>query len=208
MSLKKLITTLFILLIGLSTSYAQLEEWNGNPKIYAVNVLKPHATSMPYSTIDEAKKGNRRGSEWYQSLTGTWKFHFVEKPSQRHSSFFQDSFNASSFDDIAVPGSWQVQGYDKPIYTNVIYPWNNTDFINPPAAPTNYNPVGHYRRTFTVPAKWSGKRIRLHFEGVESAYYVWVNGKYVGYSENSFTGHEFDVTSNLRAGENNISVQV
>lgn len=201
-------TALFIFLIALDISFAQLEEWNGNPTIYGVNVLKPHATSMPYSTIDEAKKGDRRASEWYQSLSGTWNFYYVEKPSKRHSSFFEDAFNASGFGDIAVPGSWQLQGYDKPIYSNVIYPWSASDFINPPAAPTNYNPVGHYRRTFTVPAKWDGKRIRLHFEGVESAYYVWINGKYVGYSENSFTGHEFDVTDKLRAGENNISVQV
>lgn len=208
MILKKITTALFILLMAFDFSFAQLNEWNGNPTVFGVNVLKPHATSMPYSSIEEALKGDRRGSEWYQTLAGTWKFHHVNKPSERHTSFFEDSFDASSFDEIEVPSSWQLYGYDKPIYTNVTYPWSGTDFINPPAAPTNFNPVGHYRRTFTVPANWDGKRIRLHFEGVESAFYVWINGKYVGYSENSFTDHEFDITDKLRAGTNNISVQV
>lgn len=208
MALKKFTTALFIFLMASDFSFAQLNEWNGNPSVFGVNVLKPHATSMPYSSMDEAIKGDRRGSEWYQTLAGTWKFHHVDKPSERHTSFFEDSFDASGFDDLIVPSSWQLYGYDKPIYTNVTYPWSGTDVISPPAAPTNFNPVGSYRRTFTVPTNWSGKRIRLHFEGVESAYYVWVNGKYVGYSENTFTGHEFDVTDKLKSGTNNISVQV
>lgn len=184
------------------------QEWDNTPRTFGVNVLKPHATSMPYSTIDEAKVGNRRASPWYQTLSGSWKFYHVNTPAQRHASFFQDSFDPSAWNDIEVPGSWQLQGYDRAIYTNVIYPWAGTDNIQPPAAPKNFNPVGHYRRNFTVPAGWNGKYIRLHFEGVESAYYVWVNGQYVGYSENSFTDHEFDVTSKLRAGTNHISVQV
>ncbi|MCQ2193948.1 MAG: DUF4981 domain-containing protein [Paludibacteraceae bacterium] len=188
-------------------SYAA-DEWNGKPTVFGVNTLKPHVTSMPYSTLKEAIDGNRRGSEWYQSLTGTWKFYWVKKPSERLDNFQENYFDVSKWKDITVPGSWQVQGYDYPIYTNVIYPWADDWWISPGEAPTNYNPVGHYKRTFTVPEKWDGKRIRLHFEGVESAYYVWVNGKYVGYSENSFTDHEFDVTDKLVKGENNIAVQV
>lgn len=187
---------------------AQQNEWNGNPTVYGVNTLKPHVTSMPYSSIDAAVTGNRRASDCYQSLSGTWKFSLVDKPSLRNNDFHEDSYDVSKWDDIAVPGSWQTQGYDRPIYTNVTYPWSGTDRISPPAAPTNFNPVGHYRRTFKISDAWKGKRIRLHFEGVESAYYVWINGKYVGYSENSFTDHEFDVTELLRDGENNISVQV
>ncbi|MBK8802685.1 MAG: DUF4981 domain-containing protein [Fibrobacteres bacterium] len=190
------------------TARSQAQEWDNAPTVFGVNVLKPHATSMPYSTLDEAKAGKRRASSWYQSLAGTWKFFHVEKPASRNTTFFQDGYDVSAWKDIAVPGSWQQQGYDRPIYTNVTYPWSGGDNISPPAAPKNFNPVGHYRREFTVPAAWDGRRIRLHFEGVESAYYVWVNGKYVGYSENSFTGHEFDVTDKLRPGANNISVQV
>lgn len=187
---------------------AQGQEWDGAPKIVGVNTLKQHATSMPYSTVAEAKACDRTASPWYQTLSGTWKFYWVNAPAKRHATFFEDAFDASSWDDISVPGSWQLQGYDRPIYTNVTYPWSGSDYISPPAAPKNFNPVGHYRRTFTLPAAWDGRRIRVHFDGVESAYYVWVNGKYVGYSENTFGGHEFDITDKVRTGTNNISVQV
>ncbi|MCQ2053783.1 MAG: DUF4981 domain-containing protein [Fibrobacter sp.] len=184
------------------------DEWNGNPKVFGVNTLTPHVTSMPYNSLEEALKMDRRSSEWYQSLAGTWKFFHVDAPAKRNNEFFADTYDVSKWDDIPVPGNWQIYGYDHPIYSNVVYPWNASDWINPPAAPTKFNPVGHYRRNFTVPKEWDGKRIRLHFEGVESAYYVWVNGKFVGYSENSFTDHEFEITDKLRSGENNISVQV
>lgn len=198
---------LLLLLCGFAAA-PNAQEWDATPKVFGVNVLAPHVTSMPYSTLEEAKAGKRRASEWYQSLAGTWKFFHVEKPASRNNIFFQDTYDVSGWKDIAVPGSWQVQGYDRPIYTNVTYPWAGSDNISPPAVPKNFNPVGHYRREFTVPEGWAGKRIRLHFEGVESAYYVWVNGQSVGYSENSFTDHEFDITDKLRAGKNNISVQV
>ena len=184
------------------------DEWNGKPRIFAVNALTPHVTSMPYSTVEEAVKGDRHASEWYQTLSGKWKFYHVEKPAQRNNDFYKDNYDVSGWDEIPVPSSWQLHGYDHPIYTNVIYPWAQNNRVSAPGAPTDFNPVGHYRRTFTVPEKWDGKRIRLHFEGVESAYYVWVNGNYVGYAEDSFTGHEFDINKYLRKGENNISVQV
>lgn len=199
---------LVALLVAAMPTNAQNNEWDATPKVFGVNVLSPHATSMPYSTLDEAKAGKRRSSPWYQTLSGTWKFFHVEKPASRNTTFFQDNYDVSAWKEIPVPSSWQQQGYDRPIYTNVTYPWAGTDNIQPPAAPKNFNPVGHYRRDFTVPDTWAGRRIRLHFEGVESAYYVWINGSYVGYSENSFTGHEFDITNKLRAGKNNISVQV
>ncbi len=184
------------------------DEWNGKPRIFGVNTLTPHVTSMPYSTVKEAVKGDRHASEWYKTLSGTWKFFHVEKPSQRNNDFYKDNYDVSGWNDIPVPSSWQLLGYDHPIYTNVIYPWSQNNRVSAPYAPTDFNPVGHYRRTFTVPDNWNGKRIRLHFEGVESAYYVWVNGNYVGYAEDSFTDHEFDINKYLRKGENNISVQV
>lgn len=184
------------------------DEWNGKPRIFAVNALTPHVTSMPYSTVEEAVKGDRHASEWYQTLSGKWKFFHVEKPAQRNNDFYKDNYDVSGWNEIPVPSSWQLFGYDHPIYTNVVYPWAQNNNVSAPGAPTNFNPVGHYRRNFTIPEKWSGKRIRLHFEGVESAYYVWVNGNYVGYAEDSFTDHEFDINKYLRKGENNVSVQV
>ena len=201
-------------LIGLfagTVAFAQTgpnDEWNGKPRVFGVNVLNPHVTSMPYTTVEEAVKGDRHASEWYQTLSGKWKFFHVDKPADRNNDFYKDNYDVSKWDEIPVPSSWQLLGYDHPIYTNVIYPWSQNNNVSAPGAPTQFNPVGHYRRTFTVPEKWDGKRIRLHFEGVESAYYVWVNGNYVGYSEDSFTGHEFDINKYLRKGENNISVQV
>ena len=178
-------------LIGLfacATAFAQSgpnDEWNGKPRIFGVNRLNPHVTSMPYTTVEEAVKGDRHASEWYQTLSGKWKFFHVDKPSERNNDFYKDNYDVSKWDEIPVPSSWQLLGYDHPIYTNVVYPWAQNNRVSAPYAPTDFNPVGHYRRTFTVPEKWNGKRIRLHFEGVESAYYVWVNGNYVGYSEDT-----------------------
>ena len=191
-----------------SASAQPNDEWNGKPRVFAVNALTPHVTSMPYTTVKEAVVGDRHASEWYQSLSGKWKFYHVDKPAQRNNDFYKDNYDVSGWDEIPVPSSWQLLGYDHPIYTNVIYPWSQNNRVSAPYAPTDFNPVGHYRRNFTVPEKWAGKRIRLHFEGVESAYYVWVNGNYVGYAEDSFTGHEFDINKYLRSGQNNISVQV
>ena len=210
--MNKVVSTIGLIgLFACATAFAQSgpnDEWNGKPRIFGVNRLNPHVTSMPYTTVEEAVKGDRHASEWYQTLSGKWKFYHVEKPSQRNNDFYKDNYDVSGWDEIPVPSSWQLLGYDHPIYTNVVYPWAQNNRVSAPYAPTDFNPVGHYRRTFTVPEKWNGKRIRLHFEGVESAYYVWVNGNYVGYSEDTFTGHEFDINKYLRKGENNISVQV
>lgn len=199
---------LAVTLLPVQSNSQPNDEWNGKPRIFAVNALTPHVTSMPYTTVEEAVKGDRHGSEWYQSLSGKWKFYHVEKPGARNNDFYKDDYDVSGWDEIPVPSSWQLLGYDHPIYTNVIYPWAQNNRVSAPYAPTDFNPVGHYRRNFTIPETWNGKRIRLHFEGVESAYYVWVNGNYVGYAEDSFTGHEFDVGKYLRQGENNVSVQV
>ncbi len=190
------------------TLHAQSSEWNNNPDVFQVNRMTPRAVSIPYNTIDEAKAGDRRSSPRYFSLSGTWKFHLTDNPSQRHSTFYQDNFNASSWDDISVPGSWQLQGYDYPIYTNVTYPWSGYEQPSPPQAPTVYNPVGHYRREFSLPEGWDNERVYLQFEGVESAFYVWVNGQYIGYGEDSFTDDIYDISEYVRSGVNNISVQV
>ena len=183
-------------------------EWDTSPDVFAVNRMTPHATLMPYNTVEEAIAGERTASTNHFTLSGTWKFFLVDNPGQRHSSFFQDNFDAASWDDISVPGSWQTQGYDYPIYTNITYPWTGYENPSPPQAPTVYNPVGHYRRSFTLPEGWNGRRIRLHFEGVESCFYVWINGESIGYGEDSFTADEFDVTDVLRSGANTIAVQV
>lgn len=150
-------------------------------------------------------------SPYYQTLNGDWKFHFAKNPDSRPADFFKDSYDTSKWKDIKVPGNWQMQGYDFPIYTNVTYPfWGNGNSTNvqPPFAPTQYNPVGSYKRTFTIPTGWEGRQTFISFQGVESAFYVWVNGQKVGYSEDSFTAKDFNITPYLKEGENTLAVEV
>lgn len=183
-------------------------EWNNNPDIYQLNRLKAHATLMPYATVEEALIGNRTESTYYQCLNGNWKFSFAENPEKRIRNFFENEYNDSAWKEIKVPSHWQLQGYDYPQYTNITYPWTGREEIRPPFAPAKYNPVGQYRTTFTVPESWNEKPVYISFQGVESAFYVWVNGEFVGYSEDTFTPAEFDLTPYLIDGENKLAVEV
>jgi len=200
-----LCTMLFSSLVAFSQPN---NEWNNKPDVFQVNRLKAHTSIVAYDSEKSALVGDRQQSQNYFSLNGTWKFNLVTKPSLRPLDFFKTDFIDNSWDNIKVPGNWQTQGFDYPIYTNVTYPWSGYENISPPAAPTVYNPVGSYRRTFTLPQNWEKQPCIVHFAGVESAFYVWVNGNYVGYSEDSYTPAEFDVTSFLKSGENTIAVQV
>lgn len=151
----------------------------------------------------------------YMTLNGTWKFYFVPEPSQRPLDFFEMGYNTDAWDTIPVPSNWEMQGYDRPIYNNVEYPHSNTPpFIK--ARPgfndggKNYgiNPVGSYVRTFEVPENWDGRRTFIHFGGIYSAAFVWLNGKYVGYTQGSNNVAEFDITKFLNKGSNKLAVQV
>ncbi len=183
-------------------------EWNNNPEIFQINRLEAHASLMPYKTVEEALLGNRYASDFCQSLNGKWKFLFAENPEQRNLAFFEADYDSSAWNEIKVPAHWQLQGYDYPQYTNVRYPWENTEDIEAPFAPTKYNPVGQYIQTFTVPEEWDGQPVYISFQGVESAFYIWVNGDLVGYSEDTFTPAEFDLTPYLMEGENKLAVEV
>lgn len=183
-------------------------EWNNNPEIFQLNRLEPHAKTMPYTNFDDAVKGKIHLSDYYLSLNGEWKFHFSETPEKRIKDFYKTDFDYGNWDTIQVPGHWQLQGYDYPQYTNKRYPWEDTEYIRPPYAPTKYNPVGQYVRTFTIPENWKDMPVYISFQGVESAFYVWVNGDFVGYSEDTFTAADFDLTSYIVEGENTIAVEV
>ncbi|WP_053219974.1 glycoside hydrolase family 2 TIM barrel-domain containing protein [Virgibacillus senegalensis] len=183
-------------------------EWNNNPETFQVNREPAHTTLMPYKTIKSALNGDRTSSPYYQSLNGDWNFHWAENPEKRPADFYKDSYDTSSWDTIQVPGNWQLQGYDYPIYTNITYPWTGYEQPEAPRAPTVYNPVGSYKRTFTVPEDWDENQVFLTFKGVESAFYVWVNGEKVGYSEDSYTPADFNITEYLQTGENTVSVEV
>ncbi|WP_042203824.1 glycoside hydrolase family 2 TIM barrel-domain containing protein [Paenibacillus camerounensis] len=183
-------------------------EWNNNPEIFKLNRMDARASFTPYDTFEEAVKNDAGASSRMLSLNGFWKFCWAENPQQRPADFYQQAYDVSGWADIAVPSHWQLQGYDYPQYTNVRYPWSEREDIRPPFAPTAYNPVGSYVRMFSLPESWTGNPVYLHFRGVESAFYVWLNGELVGYSEDSFTPAEFDLTPYLQPGENKLAVEV
>ncbi|KUN61313.1 beta-galactosidase [Streptomyces canus] len=187
-------------------------EWNGAIDLFRVGTQPPHTTLMPYADVGQALAADRTRSPYRLSLDGTWKFAYADRPADRDTDFYRTDVDDTDWDTLPVPSVWQVHGYDFPIYINITYPWWGPNGLGeeaqPPAAPTRYNPVGQYRRTFTVPKDWSGRRTFLHFEGVKSAHYVWINGELVGYHEDSYTPAEYDITPHLKPGTNQIAVEV
>lgn len=181
---------------------AQPKEWE-NPVVNQLNREPMHAHLVPYASEKGAINKDNSQIRRY-SLNGTWKFHFVKNPVSRPESFFQEGYDVTNWADIQVPGSWELQGFDAPIYTDTRYPFP----VDPPYVPKDYNPVGSYKTTFSVPANFEGHDILLHFGGVESAFYCWINGEFVGYSEDSRLNAEFLITKHLKPGENTLAVEV
>ncbi|WP_344867634.1 glycoside hydrolase family 2 TIM barrel-domain containing protein [Amycolatopsis ultiminotia] len=197
---------------GLTAPPNGFPEWNNNIGIFDVGSEPPHATLMPYADLGQALDGDRTRSPYRQDLDGDWKFRHYDRPDARDPDFYREDVDDSSWAEIPVPADWQLHGYDFPIYVNITYPWwganGQNENAQPPFAPTRFNPVGQYRRSFQVPAGWSDRRTFLHFEGVKSGFYVWVNGTLLGYREDSRTPGEFDITEHLRAGSNQLAVEV
>ncbi len=178
-------------------------EWQ-DPEIVGVNKVDPHCSLMPFPDTQTALKAARQASPFHQSLNGNWKFNWVPKPADRPVDFYKPGFDVSSWKQIPVPSNWQMQGYDIPIYTNVPYPFP----ANPPHIPEDRNPVGSYRTEFTVPDDWKDRQVFIVFDGVESAFYLWLNGQKIGYSEDSRTPAEFDLTAYLKSGKNLLAAEV
>ncbi len=204
-------------------AYKDLPEWE-NPYINEIGRLPARAVLVPCASARQAAdiasfKAERDASPYFEFLNGTWKFNWVKEPSERPQDFWKEDFDVSKWGDMKVPACWQLEGHFDPAnYTNVRYPFK-TDLADYPRVMgepakqfTAYryrNPVGSYRRDFEVPAAWAGRRIVLHFAGVSSAMYVWVNGRNVGYSEDARLPAEFDVTGFVRpGGRNTIAVEV
>ncbi|HQK94330.1 MAG TPA: glycoside hydrolase family 2 TIM barrel-domain containing protein, partial [Armatimonadota bacterium] len=179
-------------------------DWQ-DPSVLSRNKEPDRATLVPYPVRVQAVDGVREASPWYRSLNGEWHFHWAIRPSEAAQGFHEIEYDVSGWDTVAVPGNWQLQGYDTPIYVNIR---NLCGPDEPPMVSEDFNPVGSYRTTFTVPDDWAGRRIFIVFEGVISAFYIWVNGHAVGYSQDSMGPAEFDLTSYVQPGENVLAVQV
>lgn len=183
-------------------------EWNNNPEITHLNRMEAHAALVPFHTEEAAMKGDYSLSRYFKSLNGLWKFYLSPNPEKGCRDFYKNDFDCSSWKEINVPSNWQFQGYDYPQYVNVRYPWTDSEELKPPYAPTVYNPLGSYIRYFSVPEEWDGQPVFISFQGVESAFYVWINGDLVGFSKDSFSPSEFDITPYLLHGENKLAVEV
>ncbi len=196
--------TVFILFSATLSSQQLPNDWE-NPEVFGINKEEAHSTSTPYATVEQATKDDRDSSPFYKSLNGKWKFHWVTKPDDRPLDFYNPEFDVSSWDEIPVPGNWQMFGDGIPIYVNVKYPFVE---VNPPYIPHNNNPVGSYRTEFNVPSNWKKREVFIHFDGVRSAFYIWLNGKKVGYSQGSMTPTEFNLTPFLQKGTNTLAVEI
>ncbi|HOX39676.1 MAG TPA: glycoside hydrolase family 2 TIM barrel-domain containing protein [Candidatus Brocadiia bacterium] len=191
----------------------EVRDWE-NEQITGRNKEPRHCALMPYADAAQAATVSREASPFHAPLNGTWKFKWVKQPSERPLDFFKPESDVAAWDDIPVPSNWQTLGYDRPIYTNVRYPFK----ADPPRVmgevPPDWtaaefpNPVGSYRREFEIPSSWAGRRVFIHFDGVQSAFYLWVNGREVGYSQDSMTPAEFDITKYVTPGRNILAAQV
>jgi beta-galactosidase len=175
-----------------------------DPVVNAMNRAPAHATMQSYPTAEAALDGDRDQSGRFLSLNGTWSFAFAPSVGEAPDAFWEET-PEGGWDEITVPANWEMEGFGPPVYLNTRYPF---DPVDPPLVPDEGNEVGSYLRTFDLPDDWNDRKVTLHFGGVSSAFYVWVNGEKVGYSEDSRLPAEFDVTPYLQDGENTVAVQV
>ncbi len=192
-----------LILRAAPTPAQEVPDWE-NPAVFERGQVAAHATLMPFASVEAALEGRRKSSPWCMLLNGSWKFHWAPVPAEAPATFFELGFEASGWDEIDVPSNWQMSGYGHPVFRNIVHPFPPT----PPTVPSDYNPVGSYLRSFEVPRNWRGRRVFLHFEGVKSASYVWINGNEVGYNEGGMEPAEYDVTAFLQPGSNTIAVRV
>ena len=206
--MKKQLLSCCLAALGLTAIQAQsFNEWK-DPEVNSVNRSAMHTNYFAYASADEAKAGIKENSTNFMTLNGPWKFNWVRHADARPTDFYQTNFNDKGWDDLQVPGVWELNGYGDPIYVNVGYAWRSQFKNNPPQVPTENNHVGSYRKEIILPADWKGKEIFAHFGSVTSNMYLWVNGRYVGYSEDSKLEAEFNLTNYLKPGKNVIAFQV
>lgn len=217
-----LLCSIFALSLPAQNEKARSPFWE-DARVFGVNKEAPHATFTPYPNERAAlhsalgntqEEQSVQGSPFVRSLNGSWKFHWVKTPSERPVDFYKADYDVSRWKEIRVPSNWEMEGYGTPIYTNIVYPFKMDAPKVMGVPPTSWtaflerNPVGSYRRTFTVPGDWKTRQTFLTFDGVNSAFYVWINGQMVGYSEDSRLPAEFNITQYLKPGENSLAVEV
>ena len=187
----------------LSANAQTFKEWQ-DESVNEVNRAAMHTHFFAYENAEKAGSDVKENSKNFMSMNGSWKFFWVKNADQRPTDFWKVGYNDKGWDDMKVPAVWELNGYGDPIYVNVGYPWRNQYKNNPPHVPTEKNHVGSYRREFVIPADWNGKDIVAHFGAVSSNMYLWVNGKFVGYSEDSKLEAEFDLTPYVKPGQKNL----
>lgn len=188
-------------------------EWEQEQNL-SLNKESARATFMSFSDLNSALKILPENSQWWRSLDGQWKFNWAPDPSKRPVDFYKPGFDVSAWNEILVPSSWQTQGYGVPLYCNQPYPfrreWPHV-MLEPPKDYTAYtqrNPVGSYRRDFSMPQNWDGREVYIQFDGIDSFFYLWINGKYIGFSKDSRDPAAFDITHYLKPGQNTVAVEV
>lgn len=181
-------------------------EWLENPGIFQVNRIKAHSDHFFYEKETETSLKEKMPLRQY--LNGEWSFSYSENPDGREKDFYREGYDISHFGRIQVPGHIQTQGYDHMHYINTMYPWDGQEELRPPRISREYNPVGSYVKEFELEESLKGKKLFLSFQGVEAAFYVWLNGSFVGYSEDSFTPAEFDITPFIKDKKNKLAVEV
>ena len=194
-------------LTSISLTINAQEEWR-NPQVNQINRLEQHADFLVFNNSADAKIGDKTQASNYLSIEGQWKFNWVENADQRPTTFFQTNFDDSQWSYMPVPGLWELNGYGDPVYTNVGFPWAPFSGDQAPEVGTVHNHVGSYRRTITIPDNWTGQNVIIHIGSATSNIYLWINGKFVGYSEDSKVAAEFDITKYLKKGDNLFAMQI
>ncbi|MFI3327882.1 MAG: glycoside hydrolase family 2 TIM barrel-domain containing protein [Rikenellaceae bacterium] len=192
---------------GTVATAQSFNEWK-DPEVNQVNRAQMHTDYFAFGSEKEAMQMNQEASDSYLSMNGTWKFNFAKTSEAMDTAFAAVDFNDKGWGTIPVPGAWELNGYGDPLYINEGFPWRNQVEMDPPHVPVNGNHVGFYRRSFNVPANWGDKDVIAHFGSVASCFYLWINGEFVGYSEDSKLSAEFNVTKYLKSGENVFAMQV
>ena len=203
---KLLTVTLLAACVSSIRSQTVHPEWQ-DPEVVSINRLPMRASYFAFETLNAAQRGEKGASSRFLSLNGLWKFSWVDHPDKRPKDFFRSDFDDSKWAQFPVPSNWEFKGYGVPIYVNLTYEFSPTN-PQPPDIPDSLNPVGSYRKFFTLPAAWDGMQVYLHLGGVRSVFYVWVNGKKVGYSEDSKLEAEFDITPYIKKGDNLVALEV